>query len=243
MVPKPLQKLGGDSPLMSTGPTSPILAQYRQVVLWPLYVNSTTLCICLLLFPFRFCHSCHVSFCYMSLVFMLILHSMKGMGSQACTDFSHFLMGLDIVFVEVPIYLARWAFAPIASFLAVSMGVLAIILAMLAHWAHYLSFLGLPWPIYFIFLPLIMSMGLLAVIHAMLAHQINYLFPRASTTHLPYFYLLLCLQACWLSFLACWPIGLINFFLGFPRPIYFAFTSWCAFGPFGCPSCHVGPFG
>ena len=79
-------------------------------------------------------------------------------------------MGLDIVFVEVPIYLARWAFAPIASFLVVSMGVLAIILAMLAHWAHSLSFLGLPWPIYFIFLPLIMSMGLLAVIHAMLAH-------------------------------------------------------------------------
>ena len=151
MVPKPLQKLGGDSPLMSTGPTSPILAQYRQVVLWPLYVNSTTLCICLLLFPFRFCHSCHVSFCYMSLVFMLILHSMKGMGSWACTVFFYFLMGLDIVLVEVPICLARWAFAPIASFLAVSMGVLAIILAMLAHWAHYLSFLGLPWPIYFIF--------------------------------------------------------------------------------------------
>ena len=64
---------------------------------------------------------------------MLILHDMKGMGSRACTVFSYFLMGLDIVLAEVPIYPAHWASAPIASFLAVSMDLLAVIPAMLAH--------------------------------------------------------------------------------------------------------------
>ena len=110
-------------------------------MLRPLYVNSTTFYIYLLLFPRHFCHSCHVSFCYVSLVVMLILHNMKGMGSWACTVFSYFLMGLDIVLVEVPIYPGRWASAPIASFLAISMGLLAVIPTILAHWAHYLF----PW--------------------------------------------------------------------------------------------------
>ena len=36
---------------------------------------------------------------------------------------------------------------------------------------------------------------------------------------------LLCLWACWLSFMSCWPIGLITSFLGFFRLIYFTFTS------------------
>ena len=54
---------------------------------------------------------------------------------------------------------------------------------------------------------------------------------------------LLCPWACRLSFLPCWPIGLIISFLGFPRPIYFTFTSCCAYGPIGCHPCHVGPLG
>ena len=36
---------------LDRGPTSPILVGYMQVVLRPLYVSSTTLCICRLLFP------------------------------------------------------------------------------------------------------------------------------------------------------------------------------------------------
>ena len=72
---------------------------------------------------------------------MLILHCLKGISSQACTVFSYFLMGLDIVLAKVHVHPARWAFAPIASFLVVSMDLLAIIPTMLAHWAHYLF----PW--------------------------------------------------------------------------------------------------
>ena len=49
------------------------------------------------------------------------------------------------------------------------------------------------------------------------------------------------LWACWLSFLPCWPIGFITSFLGLPRPIYFAFTSYYARGLIGCYSCHAGP--
>ena len=69
---------------------------------------------------------------------MLILHGMKGMGSRACTAFSYFLMGLDIALAEAFVHPACWAFAPITSFLAVPMGLLAVILAMLAHWVYYL---------------------------------------------------------------------------------------------------------
>ena len=69
-------------------------------------------------------------------------------------------------------------------------------------------------------LPLTMSMGLLAIILAMLAHWAYYLFPWTSIAHLLYFYLLFCSWACWLSFLSCWPIGLITsfhfFFFIFP---------------------------
>ena len=72
---------------------------------------------------------------------MLILHGMKGMGSRACTAFSYFLMGLDIALAEALVHPARWAFAPIISFLAVPMGLLAVIPAMLAHWANHLF----PW--------------------------------------------------------------------------------------------------
>ena len=59
---------------------------------------------------------------------------------------------------------------------------------------------------------------------------------------LPFFFLL-CPWAYWLSFLPCWLIRFITYFLGLPQPIYFVFTSYCAYGPVGCHSCHVGPLG
>ena len=116
-------------------------------------------------------------------------------------------------------------------------------------WACHVSPLGLlPFPLgscgpFTLLLPLVRPMNLLYVIPVMLAHWIYYLFSWASTTHLLYFYLLLCPWACWLSFLPCWPIGFITSFLGFSRPICFTFTSCCAHGSAGCHSCHVGPLG
>ena len=88
---------------------------------------------------------------------------------------------------------------------------------------------------------LAMPMGLPIVILAMLTHWVNYLFPWVSSAHLLYFYLLLCLWAYWLSSLPCWPIRLITSFLGLLQPIYFTFTSCCAYGPIGYHSYHVGP--
>lgn len=82
-----------------------------------------------------------------------------------------------------------------------------------------------------------------AVILAMLAHWANYLFPWASLVHLLYSYPLLCLWVCWLSFLPCWPIGFITSFLGLPQPIYFSFTSFYAYGPVSCYSCHLDLLG
>ena len=55
-------------------------------------------------------------------------------------------------------------------------------------------------------------MRLLIVIPTMLAHWTIYLFSSASTTHLLYFYLLLCLWTYWPSFLSCWTNGLITSF-------------------------------
>ena len=92
-------------------------------------------------------------------------------------------------------------------------------------------------------LPLVVPIGPLAVIPDILVHWANYLFPWASLTHLFYFYLLLCLWTCWLSFFPYWPIGLIISFLGFSQPIYFTFTSCGAYGPIGYHSYHIGPLG
>ena len=72
------------------GLTSLVLVGYRQVVHWPLYTSSTTFCIYLLSLSRHFCRSCHVSFYYVSLVSVLILRVMKGMGSRACIAFSYF---------------------------------------------------------------------------------------------------------------------------------------------------------
>ena len=154
-----------------------------------MYASSITHYIYLLSIPCHFFRSCHVLFCYMSLVSVLTLRGMKCVGSQACTTFSYFFIGMDI--------------ALITSFLAMPIGLPIAIPAMLTHWA-------------------------------------NYLFPWVSSAHLLYFYLLLCLWAYWLSFLPCWSIKLITSFLGLPWPIYFAFTSCCAYGPVGYYSHHVG---
>ena len=40
--------------------------------------------------------------------------------------------------------------------------------------------------------------------------------------------------------LPCWPIRFVTSFLGISRPIYFTFTSCCAYRPVGYHFCHVG---
>ena len=74
---------------LGCGPTFPVLARYKWVVLRPLCVCSIILCICLLLLPCHFCRSCYVSFCYVSFVFVLILHDMKGRGLYYFFLFPH----------------------------------------------------------------------------------------------------------------------------------------------------------
>ena len=68
-----------------------------------------------------------------SLVFVLILHGMEGVGSSTCTISFYFLMGLDIGLSEVLAHIVCWAFALITSLPAISMDLLAVIPAMLAH--------------------------------------------------------------------------------------------------------------
>jgi len=119
---------------------------------------------------------------------------------------------------------------------------LAIIHVMLAHWAYYLfPWVSLAYLLYFYLF--VVAMGLLVIILAILTHWAYYLFPWTSSTHLLYFYLLLCLWACLLSFLPYWRIELITSFLGLRRPIYFTFTSCCAYRSTGCHSCHIDLLG
>ena len=66
---------------LDQGLTSLVLVGYKGVLLRTLCVRSITLCICLLLLLHHFNYSYHVSFCYVSLVFVLILQSMEGVGS------------------------------------------------------------------------------------------------------------------------------------------------------------------
>ena len=109
------------------GPTSLVLAGYKWVVARPLCVCSTTFYICLLLLPRHFCCSCHVSFYYVSLVFVLILYEMKGMGLRAYIVSSYFLMGLCIGLTEIPTHSICWAFALIAFPFTMPIGLLAVI--------------------------------------------------------------------------------------------------------------------
>ena len=77
-------------------------------------------------------------------------------------------------------------------------------------------------------------MGLLVVTSYHVDSLGFYLFSWTLIGHLLYFYLLLCPWACWFSLpamLAHW--AFISFF-GFSHPIYFTFTSHCAYGLGGC---------
>ena len=148
----------------------------------------------------------HVSFYSASLVFVLILHGMKGVGSGTCNVSFYFPTGLDIGLAKVLAHPIHWTFALVTYLPAMPMDLLAVILVMLVHWVFHI-------------------------------------FSWAFATHLLYFYLLLCPWVCWLSFLPCLPIELFSSFRGIPRPIYFTFTSCCAYGSIGCYSCHVGPLG
>ena len=73
-----------------------------------------------------------MSFFVACLAFMLILYDMKGIGSRAYIIYFYFSMGLDVVLTKVPTHPTRWASAPIVSFLAMPVGLLATILTMRA---------------------------------------------------------------------------------------------------------------
>ena len=186
-----------------------------------LYVSSTILYVCLLLLLRHFYHSCLVSFS----MFMLIPHNVKSMGSWACITSFYSLRGLDIVLVKAPSHPTRWASIFVAPFLAMSIGLPCWPIGLITfsfgllrpiyftftscyahepvvcHSCHAGSldllplFLGFHNP-FALLLPLVVAMSLLAVIPAMLAHWVYYLFSWASTTHLLYFYLLLCPWVC-----------------------------------------------
>ena len=151
-------------------------------------------------------------------------------------------MGLDIVLAEAPYpssplgfyscYLFSCYIYGLASCHSYCVGPLGLL-------PLSLGFHGL----FTLLLLLIMSMGLLVVIPTMLASWVYHFFPWVSMTYLLYFYLLLCLWAYWLLFLPCWPVVFITSFFGLPRPIYFTFTFYCAYGPIDYYSRHVGPLG
>ena len=105
------------------------------MVLRPLFLHSTTLCVCLLLLQCHFCHSCHVFFCCMSCV-----HAYPPQYKR-CIISSYFPMGLDGVLAEVLAYPTHWSSTPIVFFSCLVCSLLVIISAMLAHWAYYLF----PW--------------------------------------------------------------------------------------------------
>ena len=111
-------------------PASPVLDEYKWVGLRPLCVCSTILCICFLSFPHHFCH---VSFCCVSLLFVLIFHKVKGIDFLACIIFSYFLK-LTGPFSLLLCLWACWLLFPTT----------------LAH-GVFTSLIGLSWPIYFTF--------------------------------------------------------------------------------------------
>ena len=168
-----------------------------------LYLSSYTL--------MPFCHSCHVSFCCVSLMFMPILHGMKGVGSWA--------WALGLVLLPL-ISLWAWTLAWQKSLPIQSVGLLLLLLLfLLCLWAHWLSFMSC-WPI------------------RLITYFLGFFRPIYFT-----FTSLLCLWVCWLSFLSYWPIGLIISFLGLPQPIYFTFTPCCAYRSACCHSWHIGTLG
>ena len=108
--------------------------------------------------------------------FMLIPHSVKGMGSWACTTSFYSLSGPGHCLGR-----SSYLSSPLGFHFCCSFSCHAYGLAMLAHWIYYL-------------------------------------FLWAPKAHLLYFYFLLGLWTCWLSFLQCWTIGFITSFLKLPQP-------------------------
>ena len=172
---------------------------------------------------------------------VLILRVMKGVGSRACIAFSYFSRAWTLPW-QKPLSIQP-------------LGLLHLLLLFLpCPWAYWLpfppcwpiglitSFLGLSRPIYFTFISCcayefvgcyschVGPLGLL---------PLSLSFPNPFTLLL----LLVVPMGLLVVILAMLPIGVITFCLGFPRPIYFTFISYCAYGFVGCHSCHVGSMG
>ena len=164
------------------------------MVLRPLFLRSTTLCVCLLLLHCHFYHSCHVFFCCMSCVHAYPPRYER----RGLLGLHHFLLfpyGIGWCVGRSPcspnpleFYSCCFLFLPclwLASYHFCHVGPLGLLPVSL----------GFPDP-FALLLPFVVLMGLPVVIPAMLAHWAYYLLPWASPTHLLYFYLLLCLWAC-----------------------------------------------
>ena len=149
---------------LDRGPTSPILAGYMQVVLRPLYVSSTTLCICRLLFPI----SAILSMSHSATCLLCSCLSSTARRAWVPRLVLSFLISSWVwtsSWQKPPTRPARWAFTPVTSFLAISMGLLVVTPTVLAHWVYYLSpqasmayllyfyFLLCPWACWLSFLP------------------------------------------------------------------------------------------
>ena len=103
------------------------------MVLRPLCISSTTLCIFLLLLPCHFCHSCHVFFYCVSCVYAYpTLY--EGCGLLGLHHSLLFPYDLRWCVGKSPYSSNRWASTLIVYFCAMSVG-------LLAYWVHYLF----PW--------------------------------------------------------------------------------------------------
>ena len=103
------------------------------MVLRPLCISSTTLCIFLLLLPCHFCHSCHVFFYCVSCVYAYpTLY--EGCGLLGLHHSLLFPYDLRWCVGKIPYSFNHWASTLIVYFCAMSVG-------LLANWVHYLF----PW--------------------------------------------------------------------------------------------------
>ena len=243
--PRPLNPLTKDLPRLYQLSTSRWCSD--------LCVTSIILCVCLPLLTRHFCHSCLVSFCYMSWVcaftpwceergflglydLLLFLHRPGHcLGRSSCPS-NLLLLFLSWLWACWMSFLPCWPIKFITSSFGFPQTIYFTFTSYYAlgfagcHSCHVGPldllplFLGFHGP-FTLLLPFIVPMGLLAVILVILAHWIYYLFSWAFTAQLLCFCHLLCPQTFQLTFLPCWPIEFITSFLGFSRPIYFTFKS------------------
>ena len=193
---------------LNQGPTSPVLARYRQVVSWPLCEFHCPL-VCLFLLPLRSYHSCIVLFCCVYWVCAYLPRHGGCVGFWAYP--TSFYSSMSWVLFGQKFLPVQSGHAGCQSYHVGPLGLLPLSLSFLGPFTLHLS--------------LINPMGLLATIPTMLAYWVYYLYLWASPTHLLYLYLLLIPWTCQLPFLPCWPIGFTTSILGLPRPIYFTLTS------------------